>query len=271
MKLVPILVYHSVSEEPSRLMRPFTVTPQTFRCQLALVAESGAATVAIGEFLRLREAGMLPDRPAVITFDDGFADFADWALPALEARGLASTLYVTTGFLDGRAEHPAQARPPDRMLHWSQLRELVARGVEIGAHSHTHPHLDTLSTSAARVEIDRCKALLEDELERHIETFAYPHGYSSPAVRRLVREAGYHSACAVGNTFSSTDDDRFALARLTVRSSTTLDEISAWLLGVGAPPPRTGESLRTRIWRLLRRARAAAGAVPARTSADGGA
>ncbi len=258
MTLVPILLYHSISETPSRLMWPFTVTPSAFRRQLEAVAESGATVLSVSDLVARREAGTLPGRPAAITFDDGFADFADQALPALAERELAATLYVTTGFLAGGPGPIVRARPADATLHWSQLRGIEADGIEIGAHSHGHPHLDTLSRGAARDEIVLSKELLEDELGHEVESFAYPNGYSSPAVRRLVREAGFRSACAVRNTLSSAGDDRFTLARLTVGDRTTAGELAGWLAGVGARPPHTRERVATRGWRAYRRTRAIA-------------
>jgi peptidoglycan/xylan/chitin deacetylase (PgdA/CDA1 family) len=80
------------------------------------------------------------------------------------------------------------------MLSWAQLGEIASRGVEIGAHSHSHPDLDTLPQQKAWQEIADCKRHLETELGAVVVSFAYPHGYSSPRVRRLVREAGYQSA-----------------------------------------------------------------------------
>ena len=261
MTLVPILLYHSISETPSALMRPFTVTPAAFRRQLEAVAESGADVLSVSDLVARREAGTLPERPAAITFDDGFADFAEHALPALAERGLPATLYVTTGFLAGGPGPLVRARPADATLHWSQLRGIDADGIEVGAHTHGHPHLDTLSREAARGEIVRSKELLEDELGHEVATFAYPNGYSSPAVRRLVRDAGFGSACAVRNTLSSAGDDRFALARLTVRDRTTPGELAGWLAGIGARPPRTRERLATRGWRAYRRTKAVASGV----------
>jgi hypothetical protein len=95
-----------------------------------------------------------------------------------------------------------------------------------------------------------------------VPSFAYPNGYSSAAVRRLVRAAGYRSACSVKNAFSSLEDDRFSLARLTVRSTTTRTELEEWLDGRGAPPAPQREHARTRMWRLYRRTRAAATGRP---------
>ena len=262
MTLVPILLYHSISERPSAAMRPFTVPPATFREHLEAVAGSGATMLEVSEFVERREARRLPARPAVITFDDGFADFAEHALPALVHQRLPATLYVTTGFLAGCPAGSARARPDDRALDWSQLKEIDAQGIEIGAHTHGHPHLDTLAPDAARQEIAGCKTILEGELGHEVASFAYPNGYSSPTVRRLVREAGYRSACAVRNTLSSSSDDRFALARLTVRDTTTVEQVAGWLSGTGARAPYRRERVATKAWRAYRRTRAAASGIP---------
>src|SRR5205085_1899193 len=116
-----------------------------------------------------------------------------------------------------------------RMLDFADLRALADAGVELGAHSHTHPHLDTLDTRQARHEIEHSRALVQAAVHAPIATFAYPHGYSGPRIRGLVQEAGYRGACGVGNTLSSTSDRRFSLSRLLVSNATTTDEIARWL------------------------------------------
>ena len=92
----------------------------------------------------------LPERPVLVTFDDGFADFRSEAWPALREAGFVATLYVTTGFLEGLHRASGATRPPGPWLDWDALPGLSEQGVEIGGHSHTHPHLDTLSAEAAR-------------------------------------------------------------------------------------------------------------------------
>ena len=197
----------------------------------------------------------LPSRPVVLTFDDGFADFAD-AAATMASHDICSTQYITTGALRGRGPRPVDmAIPPAPMLDWSQLTELSESKVEIGAHTHTHPQLDTLRPKAALDEIQRCKHLLEDELGHEVTSFAYPHGFHSARVRRSVEAAGYTSACGVMNAFSSDSDSVFALARLTVRATTGDEELSAWLGGCDAPVAPYPERLRTKAWRTYRRLR----------------
>ncbi|TYP87210.1 polysaccharide deacetylase [Blastococcus xanthinilyticus] len=251
---MPVLLYHAVTDSPGRHVAPFSVSPAEFARQLDLVLDAGYRCVTAGELVRLRAERAAPGRLAVITFDDGYADFATAALPALRARSLVSTLYVTTGWLaGGGAREPG---PSDPMLAWSQLPELEAAGVELGAHSHSHPQLDTLGRAALDEELRRPKQLLEDALGHEVPGMAYPHGYSGPRVRRATRAAGYGSGAAVRNALHRPDDDPFAVSRLMLMRGTTTEQFGAWLAGVDG---RSGSPLAgwaTVGWRAYRRGRA---------------
>ena len=256
MTIVPILLYHSVSADPADWIAPYAVTPQVFAHHVDLIVESGRTPMTVSELRgALHGRTAPPSKPVVLTFDDGFADFAE-AAATLASQNMPSTLYVTTGALGGRGPRPPEmAIPPAPMLDWSQLAEMADNRVEIGAHTHTHPQLDTLRTPVAVEEIRRCKHLLEDELGHEIPSFAYPHGFHSARVRRAVKEAGYDSACAVMNALSSESDQVFSLARLTVRATTTPEQMAAWLAGRGARVAPYPERLRTKVWRTYRRVR----------------
>jgi peptidoglycan/xylan/chitin deacetylase (PgdA/CDA1 family) len=259
MALVPILIYHSVSSDPPPLIADYAVDEAAFSAHLDLIAHRGLHTLTVSQLLDAFDAGdhVAVERAVLITFDDGFADFATAALPALRARDMASTLYLATGLLQGGAEPPVLPALAAHMLDFAALRALAGEGVELGAHSHTHPHLDTLDTRQARHEIEHSRALVQTAVQAPIATFAYPHGYSGPRIRALVHEAGYRGACGVGNTLSSTDDRRFSLSRLLVSRQTTTDDVARWL-DRDAPPPATRDAPRTIGWRAYRRARAVA-------------
>ena len=231
---IPILNYHCVSDYPAPWIAEYTVTPGHFAQQLDLILDSGRTVVPVS---RLADAAAgrraLPRNPLVITFDDGFADFADVAVPGLADRGLPCTFYAATGSLEGR--HPRETVfPPHSMVSWNQLPELEEQGVEIGSHSHTHRDLDLADPRIAADEVLRSRELLEDALGHDIRSFAYPYGHSTSRLRRVVAQAGYDSACAVRSRLSKVGDNMFALARLPMQAATTIEELSAWLDGRGA-------------------------------------
>lgn len=249
---VPILLYHAICSDPPDWIAPFTTAPADFARHLDAVLASGARALTVSQYVDgLRGAAPLPSKPVLITFDDGFADFADTAVTALTDRGLASTLYVATGSL--RDQRRQSALPPAAMLSSSDLAGLEAAGVEIGAHSHTHRQLDTLPAREVAVELARSADLLAQTLGHRIRSVAYPYGYWRSQSRRLAEAAGFDSGCAVGNALTTIRDHPLALSRLTVRRETNAETIAAWLSGTGAG--RTGRSRRLLAcgWRQCRR------------------
>ncbi|MEZ0095302.1 polysaccharide deacetylase family protein [Streptacidiphilus sp. EB129] len=261
MTTVPVFLYHSVSDDPPSWIAPFTVTPATFVEQLDRIADSGRSIVPLGRLVSaLRGGRPVPPRCAVLTFDEGFADFYWTVAPLLTARELPATLFVTTGAIHPPGGTRAGSRlPPAPMLNWRQIAGLHTVGFEIGGHSRTHPQLDTLPGRRLWDEIALCKRELEEVVSRPVTAFAYPHGYSSAVVRRKVQKAGWSSACAGGEAFSSGADDPLRIPRLTVRSDTSSETFQDWADGRGAPATPIAERFRTLGWRAYRRSRARLG------------
>jgi peptidoglycan/xylan/chitin deacetylase (PgdA/CDA1 family) len=241
---VPILLYHSVSERAG--VDSFAVSPDSFARHVAAIAASGRTTLTIGELAEcLRAERPFPTRCMAITFDDGYDDTVD-AVELLRAHGLSSTVYLTTGQLG-----EGSAIRADQVVTLAGWRD----SVELGAHSVTHPHLDELGLAAAGEEIRASKDALERLIGRSVSSFAYPHGAYDARIRGLVVDAGFASAAAVKNALSHPHDDPFAIARWTVRSTTTADEVTALLAGTGAPLAWRRQRVRTRAFRVVRRAR----------------
>ncbi len=253
---IPILLYHSVSDQAAPQYRRWAISPDMFAKQVAYLHASNYTPVTVTHFVTAitGSSASLPDRPVLLTFDDGLADFYTGALPVLQRYDFPATLYVTTGFVGGTSrwlQHEGEGERP--MLTWDQLGAICAGDVECGAHSRSHPQLDTLALPAARDEIVHSKYILEQQLGRRVASFAYPHGYHSPAVRRIVQEAGFTSACAVKHAMSSTADDRFALARIMITANTDMAEFARYLAGQGLDVAPVRQPVRTVGWRFARR------------------
>jgi peptidoglycan/xylan/chitin deacetylase (PgdA/CDA1 family) len=238
-----VLLYHAVNKQPPPGLERFTVNPDRFAEHVGALRDAGRVGLTVSAFAAcLKNRRHLPDRPVLVTFDDGYADFLD-AAERLAAAGLPSTLYVTTGQLGASG-----------MLTRVQLQSL-GEAVEVGAHSRTHPRLDEVSRARLRNEVFGSKADLEDVLQRPARSFAYPHGDHDQAVRQTVVDAGFDSATAVKNAFSHDADDPFAIARITVTADTTAERIGQLLQGRGAPAAWARERRRTRAYRSYRRVR----------------
>src|SRR6266571_976094 len=259
-KKVPILMYHSISRYATPKFKQFIVSPALFAEQMAYLHQHRYTPITATQFVKARAHGAsvssaLPERPVVLTFDDGFADFFTEALPILLQYGFTATLYVLTAFINGTSrwlQREGEATRP--MLTWNHLTEISKWSIEIGAHSHSHPQLDTLPRSVARDEIVRSKRLLEHHLGQVVSSFAYPFGYHTTTLRRQVQEVGYTSACAVKYAMSSETTDPFALARLMVRADTSIDAFAALLSGRSSPVLKMMyRRARTPIWQLGRR------------------
>jgi beta-glucanase (GH16 family) len=253
-RAVPILLYHSIAEDVPAKFAEWAVPPPMFAAHMAFLSEHRYTPITVSQFAAAvtNGGGHLPDRPVVLTFDDGFVDFSTHALPILKKYGFAATLYIATGLV-GVPNHRLYAESRRPILDWDQIADISASGIECGAHSHSHPQLDTLSIDSARREIVLSKELLESRLNRPVTTFAYPHGYHSSAVRRLVQEAGYSSACAVKHAMSGTADDPFALARIIIRPDRDVDGFGSLLKGRGVSAAPRREKVRTKMWRQFRR------------------
>jgi peptidoglycan/xylan/chitin deacetylase (PgdA/CDA1 family) len=256
-KKVPILMYHSISEHASPKYKPFAVSPALFAGHMAYLHQHAYTPITVTQFIdaRVKGSAALPERPVILTFDDGFADFFTGAFPMLLRYGFPATLYVTTAFLNGTSRwlrREGEATRP--MLTWNQLTEISAAGIECGGHSHCHPQLDTLPLSVTREEIMQCKRLLEQHLALEVCSFAYPFGYYTTAIKQLVREAGYTSACAVKYEMSSETTDSFALARLMVKPGTSINAFAS-LLTIRYPSVATMlyKRARVHVWRVARR------------------
>ncbi len=250
--VIPILMYHQVSPRVAPAFRKYTVTPKELAVQVRWLAAAGYQSIGLDAVLAHQsgQAHVLPSRPVIITFDDGFADCAEYAVPILQARGFTGTFFLVAG-LTGRASRwLAEERGfAFTLLDWPTARALESAGFQCASHTLTHPHLPRLSAAACRAELHGSRCLLEDELGHEVTDLAYPFGDFDQSVRLLAAEAGYRSACSVQAGFVHADDDALALRRIAVNGGDSLLDFICKLHT--ARPAR--EWLRTRLTGLVRR------------------
>jgi peptidoglycan/xylan/chitin deacetylase (PgdA/CDA1 family) len=240
-------MYHALT--PSRSSaNALTVPIALFATHLAILAEHGYRVVGLTEALAIR-AEHAEARLVAVTFDDGYRDFL-LCLDLLERYDARVTLYLPTALVGT----DATLRPvASRLLAWREVSALPAGRVELGSHAATHVPLDVQASSAVRQEIVTSRRMLTEATGRIPLSLAYPHGYTSTAVVRAVRDAGYSNACIVGRRLSRPTDDPYRIPRLQVTPQAT-PEAFVRLLGSGEPGLRP---VATRAlaapWRSVRR------------------
>jgi peptidoglycan/xylan/chitin deacetylase (PgdA/CDA1 family) len=257
---VPILMYHEIAP-PSETSSRLAVTPEAFAAQLAFLHDEGYETVTAVDLSKiLAGKEKRPDRAVVLTFDDGYADFHSRVMPLLDRYGFTATLFMTTGWVRDAGPPPA-GRRPGLMLSWSQINEAVRAGIEVAAHSHSHPQLDRLPLKRLSDELSISKAQLEDKLGCPVTGLAYPFGYSNARVREVARELGHGYGCSVGNVIMSGEADLLALPRLTVRRSTGMPAFQQLVCGSNLRWLYLKDRALTKGWAAARRSMAALGSV----------
>ena len=204
--ILPIFMYHHVSSQPTHNLLDFnlTVTPTEFNKQLNWLQQQGYQSITMNELFSAFYYGkVLPPKPVILSFDDGYVDVYTYALPALLAHHYRGVFYIITGLIG------------DRYMSWEQIRTLARSGMQIA--SHTVHHIDlaqypyTSAKTTPQQELVDSKATLEGELGTPIQFFCYPTGepfhHGSPAARQRILqelfEDGYLGATLDPSAFSS--------------------------------------------------------------------
>lgn len=183
---IPILMYHYIREvdrDADPLGFRLSVRPDRFAEHLAWLRERGYVGLRMRDLAACLRFNDCPSRAVALTFDDGYADNATAALPLLRRYGFVATFFIVTGFV-GREGY----------MDWGDLALLRDSGMELGAHTVSHADLAALDLDQARYEILASRQALEERLGIEVVSFSYPAGSHTPAVRRLIREAGFSSA-----------------------------------------------------------------------------
>jgi len=202
-------MYHHIDLQlPSDGSRELTVSPRTFAWQLQYLQNNGFRVISMGELARSLQQRLSLRKTVVMTFDDGYADQGEYAVPLLHRMRDGATFFIVTGTV-GTPGH----------LTWEMLRRMVRSGLDIGAHGVSHDDLSIMSDAEQQRQIFGSVALLRRRLHAPVLSYAYPSGRLNGETLRLVRRAEVPLAVTTDPRYVLYAQTRWELTRLRVKGS----------------------------------------------------
>lgn len=238
-RVVAILGYHKIGQPSVGGWETWFYVPEdTFGEHLRDLREAGWQVLDVQALLRgLAEPDSLPERSALITFDDGYRSTLRVAVPWLRRFGHPAVIFVPTDFIGGCNAFDADCEPEEALCDWDDLRELERCGVSVQSHGLGHRRLSELAPAAWREELFRSKEVLEGGLGKRVELFSYPYGDGGADPREVadaLGRAGYRAACLYGGGANGVPvPNPYALTRLALGPDT---DLRALLSEQGARP-----------------------------------
>lgn len=247
--LLPVLLYHRVGMFRRGTDSALTISPEKFERQIRWLSRHGYVGIRPSDWLNwCRGAKALPKKSIMLTFDDAYADVAQYALPILKKYGFSATVFVVTDRVGGtNAWDEKKGSTTLRCMTAEQIRQWAAEGIEFGAHSCTHPDLRTLSEAELAEEMRGSAQYLSNLLGKRVQSFAYPFGSYSMAAKKLAEET-FDLAFTCDGGLNALYTDPFLMHRTMVFPDDTLADLAFWAK-LGSSPFRPMRYLREWLWK----------------------
>ena len=195
---IPILMYHAVESAPRPpKYKHFYVLASEFAEQMRMLKRSGYSPITFGALAAARAGtGLMPPKPVLLTFDDGYANLRQNVHPILHELGFVYTVFLVSEKVGKTNDWVVRdGYDPTPLLTWAEIEEMQSEGgVEFEAHTATHPHLADIPAAEARREMADSKDALEQRLHKPMTTLCYPYGSFNEGVLDMAGEVGYTQA-----------------------------------------------------------------------------
>lgn len=190
----PVIIYHSIDYSGSCI----SMAPPEFERQMEIIKEEGYAAITLRELVEGLRKGEEKSNSVVLTFDDGFRNNYEAALPILKKFGFKATVFLATGYLGKKCTWDKRQDIPDLpLLTWEMVKEMDSYGIDFQSHTVTHPHLTGIPDKKIREELRKSRWAIEDRIGKRCGIFCYPYGEYDSRVIEVVKEEGFSAAAAI--------------------------------------------------------------------------
>ncbi len=221
---VPVLLYHRIADDGPAGLAPYRVSPEMFRVQMTWLRRNGYHAIVSGDLAWfLANKHPFVGRPVLISFDDGFQDFADLAWPILRTHDFKAEVFIVTDLVGQRAEWDRRMGEPAPLMDAPTIVRLAGEGVSFGSHLASHRGADGLSTRELAEELTRSRATLQQWLGLQADSFAAPFGLTDERLRILAAECGFRIGFGTELGAAHLTSDPLNLPRIAVPGDLTLE------------------------------------------------
>jgi peptidoglycan/xylan/chitin deacetylase (PgdA/CDA1 family) len=228
---VPVLMYHSISATGPAALAQWRTDPARFEEQLAWLSDQGYRSVVATDIVAMLRAGAsLPADCVMLSFDDGYCDFAANAAPLLGRYGMSAQVFLVTDLVGKVAAWDAHLGPPAPLMDWAEIRALQDQGFAMGSHLATHRRATDLSRDELADEALRSRSTLEHKLGRRVASVAMPFGIYDDRLLEALDSAGYDCGFTTEDGFVRRGANLMTLPRIEVMGGDDLQSFSAKLL-----------------------------------------
>jgi peptidoglycan/xylan/chitin deacetylase (PgdA/CDA1 family) len=201
---IPVLNYHQINNEAHNAL---TLSDSEFEAQMAYLEKSGYTAISPDQLVDyLQHGAPLPDKPVLITFDDGYQDNYRVAYPIMQKHHMTGTIFLITDFVGHNG----------RYLTWRQVREMRDHGFDFQSHTLTHLVLTKLSDEELLSQLVKSREALEWRLGKKVSYMAYPGGIYDKRVVDFTKQAGYRAAFTINFGRNHKNCGLFTLNRIPI-------------------------------------------------------
>lgn len=230
---LPILTYHRVSPTGSSALAQYRLAPEQFEEQIAYLQKTGYYSTTLDAWRKAVEAKRpLPGRALILTFDDGYQDFAEFAWPVLKRYGFSAVVFLV-GSQIGRVNEWDRAEQELPLLTAAEILQLAKGGVEFGSHSWSHQSMVTLSPIEVVREHLTSRCAIEQILGHAVRSVSYPYGANDRIVQHLAGACGYVYGVTTRNAACRLQDPLLALPRIEITAQDNFEHFVAKLTHEG--------------------------------------
>src|SRR3989338_1424017 len=220
-KGMAFLMYHSIGNNDHNFM----VRPEDFERQIKYLKDHNFKFLKLQDIAQVLEGVPVFEKGVAITFDDGYKDFFDIALPILKKYDVSSVLFVHADRKSDNLENELN------LMSWEDIKRTKESGVEIGSHTYSHPNLKELTEEEIKFEIDKSEEVFQDKLGEIPKTIAYPGGKFTEKIIDAFKKRGYELGFTIDRGLLKKRENPFRIKRNGIEKQTSFLEFKIRISG----------------------------------------